>query len=769
MRYLERVFPWLLLAPAVLPLVYVDGLLYPYVAPKTLLFRALFVVAAAAFAYLALSGHPLYWKRLSFSPTISTKDGPWYFSLFAWIPAWLLLVAYATSLIGIDFYHSFWSIFDRGDGLLTLTSAVGFFYLTLLYADKEFLRRLLFVAACVGSVIAVYTIFQWLQSVFGMDFPFITEARGRIGATLGNAAFLAAYLGLTFFATLASVEDYKGRWRQVLYIGAGLQLVAITLTATRGTMLALLLAGGVTILYLALNGDERSVRTYARNGFLAAIVLAGLFFMFRVPLSESSFEPVRRIASISLKDVTVSSRLFVWQNILEEAVKKPFTGYGAEHIDVLFNRVYDPSAILEQWFDRSHNSYLDYFVQYGVFGLLLYGALLAAFVWTGWKLRRGSIYGTGRNDAGTSRYGSFIVLMALVYAVQNFFVFDTAMTLWFLLAVFAAVLVTASSIGAAGNAEKSIYGPSRESGILPRYAALFVGAVVLALLYPVALQPLQANLALAQGYLYHVVDVDRAIAQMQKGLSLGTYADLEYGYQAYSMYTDQQQIMLEGQERSSAYRYALETLTKNYERYPYDARTAVYLAHVLDSAPPEETVDEEFLRAVLARAIELSPKRIQPWYLLANISLKKGDRATGAVRDQHYRDAIQILAEYAEKVPEYAEPRYIIAGLYFVMGERAEAAHWAAEGLALYTKPHADTARHAVKYYIGIEDWENALRFLQDIVDEHSDDYEQIYDLAKLYFLTGDREHALEIYERLKREAPEVVETDPAFVHAIEQ
>src|SRR3989344_1403331 len=123
---IARAFPWILLAPTVLPLLYIEGLLYPFVAPKTLLFRALAIVAAAAFAYLALSGGRFYWTRLR----------QW----TSWIPGTLLAVAYATSLVGIDFYHSFWSIYDRGDGLLTLTAAPLFFYLILLYADRKSTR-----------------------------------------------------------------------------------------------------------------------------------------------------------------------------------------------------------------------------------------------------------------------------------------------------------------------------------------------------------------------------------------------------------------------------------------------------------------------------------------------------------------------------------------------------------------------------------------------------------------------------------------------------
>ncbi|RJQ34190.1 hypothetical protein C4556_03070 [Candidatus Parcubacteria bacterium] len=744
---IARAFPWILLAPAVLPLVYVEGLLYPFVAPKTLFFRALAIVAAAAFVYLVFSGHTFRFGRLR--------------HLVSWIPGALLVVAYITSFVGTDFYHSFWSIYDRGDGLLTLTAAVLFFYLILLYADKDFLRRLLTAVAWVGSLVALYAVLQWLQLTFGVNIPLITdETRGRVGSTLGNAAFLAAYLGLTFFATLSVVSEYWRAMRhapwtaKVLFSGAALQLLAIFLTATRGGILAFVLIGLLITVYLAWRGEGRR-RTYARGGLAAALLVAALFVGFREQIAQVPIAPLQRIASISLEDVTVSSRLFVWENVGREALKQPITGVGAEHVDILFNRVYDPSAIVEQWFDRSHNAYLDYFVQYGILGFLLYFALVASLAWTSWRLWQKR----GEQPLGDLKatYGLYILLAVLVYAMQNFFVFDTSMTLWLLLALLAAAY--------AASDETTSTTPSRIT--LPRHVSLLAGVVILTFLYPVFIQPLRANLALAEAYIYHIVDIDRTTSVLERGLSLNTYADIEYGYQLYSMYTDRQQHMLEGEELITAYEFARDTLAANYERYPYDARTAVYLAHVLDSAPEAAEVDEEFLRAVLARAIELSPKRIQPWYLLANISLKKGDAATGIARNQAYREAIEVLKEYTELVPNYAEPRFIIAGLYLVMGERIEAANWAAEGLALYTKPHADTAQRAIKYYIGIEDWPNALRFMQDFVSEDSEKYEEVYDLAKLYFLTGDKDKALQIVERLRRDAPGLVETDPAFMQAI--
>ncbi len=728
--YIIRFFHWLLLAPAFLPLIYIDGLLYPFVAPKTLLFRALGIIALAAFCYLALSGREFYWSRLRAKLT--------------WIPAALLFVAYGTSILGTDFYRSFWSIYDRGDGLLTLTIAVLLFYFVLLFADKAFLRRIFTVVAWVATAVSLYVVFQWLGNISGINFVFIEESRGRIGGTLGNAAFLAGYLGMTVWATLAVAGESKGVWRKVYYGAAALQFVAIILAATRGTLLALLVVGFATLLSLAWKGGGR-MRLGSRIGLTGIIVVVAVFIGFRAQLSESPFEPVRRVASVSLADPTVSSRLFIWQHVFAEGLKSPLTGYGAEHIEMIFDRVYDPGAILEQWFDRTHNAFLDYFVQFGILGTILYAGIIGALAYTGTTLfRRGE------------RYGVYLLLLAGTYGIQNFFVFDTAMTLWLLLAVLAAAIAYGSSST-----------PVSLRFSMPRRVSLVAAVAILALLYPVSIQPLRANLLLAKGYTNHVIDVDRAISAFQRGLSLHTYADVEYGYQAYSMYTDHQQTMLAGQERMDAYRYALATLTKNYENYPYDARTATYLAHVLDSAPDGEAVDETFLRLVLTRAIELSPKRAQANYILANIALKKGDQAAKASeRNQYYREAIDMLEEYTSHVPRFSEPRFILASLYFVVGDKVSAKRWADEGLSLY-KGNTDTARKALRYYIAAEDWPNVRRFLSDIVAADHTDYPSLYDLAKAELLTGNRERALEIVQELRLKAPGLVEEDPVFLKSL--
>ena len=263
--------------------------------------------------------------------------------------------------------------------------------------------------------------------------------------------------------------------------------------------------------------------------------------------------------------------------------------------------------------------------------------------------------------------------------------------------------------------------------------------------------------------------MNQANAYFERGLALGTYADLEYGYQAYSMYTDHQAVQLSGEERINAYEYALRTLSANFERYPYDARTATYLGHVLDTAPPEIAVDEAFDKQVLERAIALSPLRAQAWYMTANISLRKADAlpAGDKNREALYREAISILETYAQKEPSLPVPRYILATLYYKLGDFSIAKKWADEAFPLYTESDTAAARPAVKYYIATEDWRHAVPFLADLAEDNPSDYDTLYDLAKVTYLAGDPATASRIVAEIRRSNPAILETDQNFLAAI--
>lgn len=722
MKYIERAYPWLLISPVILPVVIWGGLIYPYLVPKTLLFYAISFLAIGAFAILATHGRAFYYARLAHRET--------------WIPGALLVLAYIASIFGIDFYRSFWSLFVRGDGLLMLTCAVASFYLILLYANRAFFERLLRAVSVVATFVALYGIGEWLFS------------HGRIGSLLGNAAFFAGYLGIAFFATLAAARTLPQAWRRVVVIGAALQVVAIVLTATRGSMLALGMALIATLGYFALRGEGKR-RIWSAVALGALVLLVGIFAAFRTEIAKVPFAPIARIATASVQSPDIASRLFIWKNMIGQIEKAPLLGVGAEHIDVLFNRFYDPTQIQEQWFDRSHNAFLDYAAQYGIFGLLLYLALISSFFIGAMRLtKRGE-----RHTAG------LFALLAIAYAVQNFFVFDTISSFWLLLALLAALLAV------------SLEDSPREVPALPAWlsgASWALAALLLGLIIPVSFLPMLAAYDLAHAYAYQLTDPQKEMSYFSQGVALGTYGNLEYGYEAYDMYANNQVNYLSGQTLDAAYQSASSILTANFNRYTYDARTALYLAQVLSIAPPGVTINNSLLSAALARAIRLSPKRSQPWYILVNLSISHANTypVASAGRAAGYAAAQDILSRYILLVPALAEPHFVLAQLYFATGNTAAAAAQAAQGKADY-RPSLNTARRAASYYEGARDWGNAVFFLNEIVQLDPSDNASRYDLAKAMYLAGNRAGAESIVAGLRTSDPAILGTDPSFLSVI--
>lgn len=687
MKHLERAYPWLLIAPAILPVVIWGGVVYPYLVPKTLLFYAISFVAIGAFGLLVAYGRTFYYARL-------TK---WE----AWIPAALLALAYVASAYGLDFYRSFWSVFVRGDGLLMLTCAVASFYLILLYADEIFIKRLIYAISVIGSFVAVYGIGEWFLG------------GGRIGSLLGNAAFFAGYLGITFFATLAARLTLSGGWRRIAMTGSVLQVIAIVLTATRGTILALAVAGVAYLAYLAFAGEGKR-RTWAIGALSALVILGGLFFALRSELAHVPFEPIARIASISTSDPDVASRLFIWKNMIVQIEQHPWLGVGAEHIDALFNNFYDPTQIQEQWFDRSHNAFLDYAAQYGIGGLILYLALISAFFTAARRLAR----------KGEKPLAGLFALLAITYAVQNFFVFDTISSFWPLLALLAVSLAA------------SFKDVPRETIPLPywtRYAAGIFALVLVILIVPVVVRPVLAAHDLLEAYKYQLTDVSKEISYLTRGLALNTYGDLEYGYEVYDMYANHQVSVLSGSARSDAYHESLAILTANFDRYTYDARTALYLASVLALAPPGIMVDQNLLLSALERAMRLSPKRAQPWYLLVNIALNAANQypPKSTKRIEDYAAAQGLLERYIALVPTSAEPHFVLAQLLLASGDSVKASVEAAKGKADY-RGSLETARRAAAYYENVLDLNDAAFFLSEIVRLDPTDTAAQSDLAKI-------------------------------------
>jgi len=724
---ISKIQHFALLAPVIIPLVYSDLFFYPLVAPKAFFFRIAIMVAILSATYLAIKGRGIYAERLK--------------SFWSWIPALLLVTAYITSFVGVDFYHSFWSVFDRSGGLLALTYGTAYLYMLLLTVSKEFVWKFFKLTAFVASAVGLYAIVQWLGDTSGIDIPGVLEVDGRVGATIGNAAFLAGYLGLTFFITLI-VGRRSVRHEEYWYAAALIQFVAIVLTATRGTILALAAMLALAFVYTAIQSKGK-LQKVAIGGLVTALIIAGGFLGFRESLQNVPFEPISRIASIGVEDATTSSRLFVWSNTFEYALQKPLTGYGAEHIDYVFNQFYNAQDISEEWFDRSHSLYLDYLIQYGVFGLIFFVLFIVQLFRFAFSVRR--------EDAFT---GNMLLLLVGTHVLQSMFVFDTINTLVVLAPLFAFGFIGSEERVSNGNIIKSKLGVLAAASIFGLYFAV--------------LQPAYANLQLGSSYINHISDVEKYRESFEKGLATNSFVDLEFGYQAYSMYTDRQQHLLSGEEKVAAYNIAKEVLENNSTKYPYDTRTLVYLAHVIEARPGSVPYNQEKNEQVLFDALALSPDRSQPYYILANIYIAKGNTLIGAERDAWHAKAIAIVEEYRVRAPNISDPYLVLAELYRVTGNAEKAEEVFTIGLSLYKNEDPADARRIAGMLLAQNKISEARPYLEIVYRERPTDYVAIFDLAKIRFLDGDIDGAVELVELIQSEKPEILGTDTLFIQSLQ-
>lgn len=720
-----KILTWLLFGVAFLPLLYAPGVFFPFITTKVLFFRTVVEIALALFLLLLARGVILLNIHI-----LKNK--------ITWLPALLLLVSSLAAFFGIDPYHSFWSSFNRMDGVLTLLHTVVFFYLVLLVFKKEHWNRFFTLNVWVGTAVGLFALGQWLN-IPGL----VHTGVDRVEGTIGNAAFLASYLGMIFFLSLFIAQNNNSK-KNLFLIFAGIQLLAIMLSGTRGAFLALILCG---LIFLGAR-----VRQGGVGGKRAKLILLGLalgaviFIFFRGPLSERSIPVLSRLASISAEDSTTRSRYFIWQETLKLVPERPLLGVGMENFEYLYNRFYNPEVVNEEWFDRSHNVYVDQLAQNGLLGLGVYLTIVASLAVVIWRLF------LKNNISGT------IVLLFVFYFFQNLFVFDTISTAFVFMALYAYVLAKYYETDA----------PLYHLGNNKKFIAYGLGLASIVSGWWFNVLPLRANLALAEGYYYQVADVARSVASLNQGLSYNTFADMEYGYQAYTMFVNQIEYgKLSDEEILTSYNYAAPLLKKLIDTYPWNVRLQIYLGHLIDNLPPAAQAEGDYLISAMDRAMTLSPKRSQPYYLKANVYIRRGQiNLSQAERIKEYNLAIATLEAYIKEVPKLAEPYFILANVLLSANQPQKAEEAFQAGLKNYI-PFEVQAKRVTGYLMRQQRYQEAEKYLIDLVGSAPKTTVYQVDLVKLYWINGKKMEAKALLEDIQKKDPAALNDERELVQTV--
>lgn len=396
---------FLLLLLVFLPLFVSNYFLYPYVFLKSLIFRGVVLTGCLFYVFFLLKSKDFFfYKKVIFFVTIL---------FFCYL--------FLSSFFGVNLSDSLWGNFERMEGgFYYLLLALLFFLIANFFRDEKVWERLFLFIASSNLLVDILAIFQKLN--VNLD---IINYSGRVGSTLGNAAYLSSVLLLSLIFLLFFF--YKNsKWRVLVGFTILLNLIVIFISATRGAIIAIFIGVLLFLIFSLLKRNFLSIK----NKFILAsfLVIALVSASGAFILKDNSFiqnnETLQRLTTISIGDVTTSSRLSVWRYALDGFFERPLFGWGIENFDLVFNKYFD-GKIPEEWFDRAHNNYLDILLASGIFGLFIYLFLIFLIFQLIYNL-----YKVKKIDFVIWQIFTF---GWVAYLIQNFFIFDTVNNYIFIL------------------------------------------------------------------------------------------------------------------------------------------------------------------------------------------------------------------------------------------------------------------------------------------------------------------------------------------------
>lgn len=378
-----------------LPLVVFHDFYYPYVTFKSFTFRLIVEVQFLLWTILVVKNKK-YLPRLSL-PLLSV--------------IFLTIIMIFANLQGTDPDKNFWGNLERMDGMVNLLHLLFYFIVAV-----SVLRTKKHWCYLAGFSLLVATI---LGAIGYREL--LLDPHHLITSTLGNSAYFAIYLLFHLFLAAIFYAQTCKKSKKLSYLCLFLIIYFLLLlynTGSRGTFLGL----GVSAFWVLLIVDWREKKKHFTKIIMPWSLLGLVLFGVGLwSFKETSFVKNTRTLSRLVNVASTSAVRFRFWNIAYEGIKeRPLLGWGQESFDTLFERYYDPGlGDDESWYDRPHNTLLEWTVAGGVLAGLAYLCIfVSAFFWL-WR----------RSDKNYEEEISFEVKallsgLLIAYFIHNLFMFD---------------------------------------------------------------------------------------------------------------------------------------------------------------------------------------------------------------------------------------------------------------------------------------------------------------------------------------------------------
>lgn len=370
---------------------------FPFITGKGFTFRILVEILFGLFVILALVD-TTYRPRLS-----------WITKSVLFFTGTILLA----DLLGENPYKSIWSNYERMEGFV-LIGHLMLYYIVASSFFKTVSDWTRYFNVSIGA--SVLMSFFAFSQIFGNTT--INQGGVRVDATFGNASYFAIYLVLHIFLCLYMLSGKdREKWQRWVYASiAFFESIILYYTATRGAILGLI--GGLLLIGIILAWKEREnkkIRKFALGSIVVVFLLIVGFMTLRTTAFINQSPVLSRFSNLSFAEFKTQGRYYVWPMAVKGFVERPILGWGQENFNYVFNKYYDPQLYgQEEWFDRTHDVFLDWLIAGGIIGLLAYASMYVALLYYVWR----------RQSRMSVSEKAIFTGMISAYVFHNIFVFD---------------------------------------------------------------------------------------------------------------------------------------------------------------------------------------------------------------------------------------------------------------------------------------------------------------------------------------------------------
>lgn len=676
-------------ASLLVPFVVMTDLYFPFITGKAYVFRVLVEVLFGVWIILALLDKSARPKK----------------SCILWSVLSFLAIVLVANLQGIDPRYSFWSNYERMEGYITLLHLFAYFLVVGSVINTKELWNHLWNSLIVTSV--GHAIYAFLQKFGVLD---VGLSADRIDGTFGNATYLGAFMLLSVFITLYLLlkENTNKIFKYFYVIAIILQVVTIFLTATRGTIIAVLIGIPVAIIISLILEPQKKYLRYGVAGIGVALILfTTLIVGFKESDIVQSNVALRRMSQISLDSGTVLARFINWGIAWQAVENRPLLGYGQGNYGPIFDVNYDVRMWnQEQWFDRVHNIFLDWLVAAGFFGLISYLSIFAVLIYYIWSKDRNF----------SNAFKASVTAMIVAYFIHNIFVFDNLTSYMILFLVLAFV-----------HSEVSSHFKFCENKVFSNKIIILVSVLIL-IAIPGVVWRVNADSYLQNKEMLKAIkpasidEIDKSISIFKNALDRNTFGNTETRMQLI-VFTSKALRVQGGslEKKQQLVDFSMLEIKKHIEMHPNDSKFLVMSGQLI-----AQTGNLELAKGFFEKAIGISPKKQFMYSPLVELLFQQGKKD----------EAFTLI----KKVYEMETDNDTIWGQYVKSALRV--------GDQKLYKELIDEAYATNRGYRVVNLAEENLKSKPNEVQSYAS-------LAVAYYRDGNSEKAIELLNTLKEKFPE--------------